>query len=372
MTVTPESAAATIVFLAPGFVLLSVFYWFGLQVKRSDAQWLIWSLIASAAINPAASKLGIDRTIAAFGLAIVGGGLLALAWNRVPRLRFIPGRIRRRLLSFRQSSGIRAWDNVMERAAWLQVEISDGRTYFGLMSWAAKSVDTDDLDLYLVRASQIVEGKRIPIQAHGILIQRSSIRLISPFVWSRLPAPSTGAPQEVRSGHRHKGKSRGASVLLAVRGLLRSLALAAISSETSKPRIAQVIGTLVALVTATVVYFRILHGTFDDPFVFVPAGIVVAFGAYSMTTELIRDRLPAPTSVSGWRLVIGLTGSAVAVVFSICTAAAASSKESLARLPVDQVFFSVVPVAITALVVLASGWLAGRVTSLARWRPRGS
>jgi hypothetical protein len=76
--------------------------------------------------------------------------------------------------------------------------------------------------------------------------------------------------------------------------------------------------------------------------------------------------------VSGWRLVIGLTGSAVAVVFSICTAAAASSKESLARLPVDQVFFSVVPVAITALVVLASGWLAGRVTSLARWRPRGS
>jgi hypothetical protein len=189
VTITPESAASAIVFLAPGFVLLSVFYWFGLQIKRSDAQWLIWSLIASAAINPLADHLPFDHSAVSFGIAIAAGALLAVAWNELPKVAILPKQVRRRLLSFRNSSGIRAWDNVMERAAWLQVEMSDGRTFVGLMAWASKSVDTDDLDIYLVRASQVLRKRKVPINAHGILIQRSNIRMINPFAWKGLPDP---------------------------------------------------------------------------------------------------------------------------------------------------------------------------------------
>jgi Family of unknown function (DUF6338) len=186
MTVTPDSAAATIIFLAPGFVLLSVFYWFGLQVKRSDAQWLIWSLIASAAIKPFASVLPVNGAVAGFGVAIVGGALLALAWNRLPTAGFLPEGIRNRLQDLRRSAGIRAWDNVMDRAAWLQVETADGRTFIGLMRWAARSVDTDDLDVYLVTPSEVVNDEKKPIGGHGILIRRADIRMIIPFEWAGL------------------------------------------------------------------------------------------------------------------------------------------------------------------------------------------
>lgn len=184
MTITADSAAATIVLLAPGFVLLSVFYWFGLQVKRSDAQWLIWSLIASAAIKTLPSG-GI--AVAPFAYAVAGGAVLAIAWNRLPTARFVPAPIQARLSALTLTSSIRAWDSVMARAAWLQVEMNDGRTFIGLMRWAATSVDTDDLDLYLVQPREVVKGVIEHIDGHGILLRRADTRMIIPFPWDRLP-----------------------------------------------------------------------------------------------------------------------------------------------------------------------------------------
>src|SRR4026209_1296526 len=50
MTISASDAAATLAHLVPGFVALSVFYWFGVRVKRPDWQWLIGSLIVTVPI----------------------------------------------------------------------------------------------------------------------------------------------------------------------------------------------------------------------------------------------------------------------------------------------------------------------------------
>ncbi len=180
MTVTPDSAAATIAFIAPGFVLLSVFYWLGLQTKRSDAQWVVWSVIASAAIRPLTTVFpGQWQTLGAFGIAVLGGLLLSGCWRQVAkRSRGVTG-----------AASIRAWDTVMARAAWLQVEMADGRTFKGLLYAAAASVDTDDLDLYLTRVSEVVDGEQRPLDAHGVLLRRADVRIVVAFPWANLPMP---------------------------------------------------------------------------------------------------------------------------------------------------------------------------------------
>jgi hypothetical protein len=41
----------------PGFVALSVFYWLGLAVKRTNWRWTLWSLVASVPIAYVASAV---------------------------------------------------------------------------------------------------------------------------------------------------------------------------------------------------------------------------------------------------------------------------------------------------------------------------
>jgi hypothetical protein len=176
MLVSAQQVADTLALLVPGFVLVKVFYVFGLQTKRSDAQWVIWSILASAPIAAFTSLvtggLGAGVTLAvSLLLAVTGGVLLSVAWTRMaaqwPRL------LAKQL--------IRSWDVVLSpKQRWLQLELADGRVLVGQQKYLATSVDTDDLDLYLVNVRQPDNGKLEAIAGvDGVLVQRKDIRLIA-------------------------------------------------------------------------------------------------------------------------------------------------------------------------------------------------
>src|ERR1700693_792132 len=57
MLVSADEVAATLRLVVPGFVALSVFYWFGLAVKRPDWRWTVWSLLASVPLTWLSSRI---------------------------------------------------------------------------------------------------------------------------------------------------------------------------------------------------------------------------------------------------------------------------------------------------------------------------
>ena len=175
--ITAQQVTDTLALLIPGFVALKVFYVFGLQTKRSDAVWALWSILFSAPIA------GLTSTVAAAGvhyslvvsliLAVIIGGLLTLIWRLVARI----------WPTLKAKEQIRAWDVVFGGdAPWLQVEMSDGKVFVGQPKYVASSVDTDALDLYLidVRQSDGTSLTQIP-GIDGLLIARSDVNLIAVF-----------------------------------------------------------------------------------------------------------------------------------------------------------------------------------------------
>jgi len=175
MLVTAGQVADTLRLLVPGFVMMKTFYVFGLQTKRSDAQWVIWSLLAAVPVvavadffHPAADA---PNFVLALLLGILGGvalswlwKLLALAWPKLAA-----------------GASMRAWDVVFGRrpAPWLQLELHDKRVLSGWADYPARSVETDDLDLYLRDPQLIVGNSYQPMPGlDGILIPRSSIAAV--------------------------------------------------------------------------------------------------------------------------------------------------------------------------------------------------
>ncbi len=176
MLVSAQQVVDTLALLVPGFVLIKVFYFFGLQTKRSDAQWVIWSILASAPIASLASALtrgsGSLTTLAVSLLfAVTGGVLLSAAWGQLAARR--PDLLAREL--------IRAWDVVLSpQQRWLQIELVDGRVFLGKQQYVALSVDTDDLDVYLVDVRQATDGSLEVIDGvEGLLVRRAEIRFIA-------------------------------------------------------------------------------------------------------------------------------------------------------------------------------------------------
>lgn len=176
MLVSAQQVTDTLALLVPGFVLVKVFYFFGLQTKRSDAQWVIWSVLASAPIASLASRpttgYGTMTTLTVSLLfAVTGGVLLSGAWRQLAAGR--PDLLAREL--------IRAWDVVLSpRQRWLQMELVDGRVFLGKQEYLALSVDTDDLDIYLVDVRQSTDGNLEVIEGiDGLLVRRADIRFIA-------------------------------------------------------------------------------------------------------------------------------------------------------------------------------------------------
>jgi hypothetical protein len=165
-----DKFADTLRLLAPGFVLMKTFYFFGLRTRRSDAQWALWSLITAAAISAAAEWMGIpknDRLWYAFLIAVGGGVILALVWNALAEL----------YPALQAGESIRAWDIVFQRPHWVQVDLVDKRTVAGYVRLAASSVDADEhLDLYIGRPRLVVNGQYVELpDAEGMLVRAEQI-----------------------------------------------------------------------------------------------------------------------------------------------------------------------------------------------------
>src|SRR5207248_3334110 len=135
----------TLRFLLPGFVLVKLFYQFGVRTKRTDADWLLWGILASAPIDLIVSTwIPLPRSSADSGGIRLGAALLiavalgiaaACLWKRMLR----------RWPSISVSFSPRAWEQVLQQSRWLQVETSDKHTFIGYAKYVAHSVDTDDL-----------------------------------------------------------------------------------------------------------------------------------------------------------------------------------------------------------------------------------
>jgi hypothetical protein len=180
MLIKAGEVADTLRLLVPGFILMKTFYWFGLKTKRSDAQWVIWSILAAVPVNALATALfpGNDNNrtlLLATAIALVAGWIIGLAWQALIRLR----------PSFGAEAAIRAWDVVFgqTKPEWLQVKLTDATVYVGKPVSAARSVDTDDLDLYIIEPRILAKDGGY-VQLHGVsgvLLPRSQIVAIAVF-----------------------------------------------------------------------------------------------------------------------------------------------------------------------------------------------
>lgn len=176
--ITAQQVTDTLALLIPGFLALKLFYVFGLQTKRSDVEWALWSILFSAPIAGLASIVAAagvhNNLVVSLVLAAITGGVLIIAWRIVARI----------WPTLNAKEQIRAWDVVFggDDAPWLQVEMADGRVFVGQPKYVASSVDTDALDLYLVDPRQSDGTKLTPIPGiDGLLIARSDVNLIAVF-----------------------------------------------------------------------------------------------------------------------------------------------------------------------------------------------
>lgn len=223
MTVSADDAVATLRFLVPGFVLLSVFYWFGLATKRTDWRWLLWSLIASVPIGwlgswiaewtgdkptdlaTAVAACGVDlaadeptRSVLRTGLkecvssafaahnqdwqlliglviAVVGGFLAVWAWRLLAR----------EVPALRKKSEPLVWGSVLREPRWLKVWL-EKEVFVGYPREVADPVEVDagDLDLYLgepMSTKDKGETFERMKNVEGILLRRDDIRRIEVF-----------------------------------------------------------------------------------------------------------------------------------------------------------------------------------------------
>lgn len=179
MLITASQVADTLRLLVPGFVLTKTFYRFGLKTKRSDGEWVVWSLLAAVPVNGLATGFrGANDNgtlLLAITIAVVAGWMLGLAWRTLVKLRPSAG----------ADAAIRAWDVVFGQnpPEWLQLKLIDTTVYSGKPAYVARSVDTDDLDLFLLNPAILsADGAYIALPGvEGVLIPRSQISAISVF-----------------------------------------------------------------------------------------------------------------------------------------------------------------------------------------------
>jgi hypothetical protein len=190
-----------VLFLAPGFLALKVFYLLGAQRSRSEWEWTTWSVIASLPINGiasvlrdhiASSKTTPDPREIGLGL-LVGvalGGLAAFGWQIVrssssPRA----GRLR-------TDFGSSAWDEALEDAqrAKRQVELvlEDGQRYAGTIRYGGREDNEAEGWVYLVHPEvydQSAKKFRDARGTHGYLVHRDRIKRLRILLEKMEPGP---------------------------------------------------------------------------------------------------------------------------------------------------------------------------------------
>ena len=225
MTVSAEDAASTLAFLVPGFVALSIFYWFGVRIKRPDWLWLIWSLIATVPIAYVASWIaarfgetstdlsaaiatcGVEaaagvsdvgafeealKTCASDGIAAHNAGLELILGIGIAVIVGLVAILVWRLAAARwpelsSRTELLAWQSALTRGTrWLEVKTKDG-VYSGYNREVANPAETDDLDLYLGDPALLKPGDPARRESdrwvdlagvEGLLIRREDIEWI--------------------------------------------------------------------------------------------------------------------------------------------------------------------------------------------------
>jgi Family of unknown function (DUF6338) len=188
--VTADDVAATLALVVPGFVALTVFYWLGLRQRRTDWQWLLWSLVvtvpvawlatlASSALvadsrapaqvftacvvdelrafgqsrpigaiseaelsepivgcsDAAAAAIPEIRFAIALGLGVAAGLAGALAW-------WVAGRV---WPSLHTRAAQTVWERKVHGPAYVRVKTDDA-TYVGSLRMDAAAADVGDMD----------------------------------------------------------------------------------------------------------------------------------------------------------------------------------------------------------------------------------
>jgi hypothetical protein len=225
VVVSADNVAATLSLVVPGFLALSIFYWFGLQQKRTDWRWVIWSLALTAPIAWMAAKLAerggasSDDLAAAFAkcgvssvrglgtgrligdltddqlktalagcantsisghnpelqlvfavlLALLVGGLAVAVWRSIVYV--WPGAARR-------VAGT-AWEDAFKDKAWIQVKTDDA-LFSGYWDFVSEPTQTDDLDIIIKEPAIVAADGSFEelTQVDAMLFRRADIRWI--------------------------------------------------------------------------------------------------------------------------------------------------------------------------------------------------
>jgi hypothetical protein len=125
-----------LLYFLPGFVGLKVFYTFGLKTARTDAEWAIWSVMASVLLysltEPIRAHFSLSDTatttrVLLLLLACLMGAVGALIWNRLmaPRLRGV----------FLAEPWDMAYNSAVAEKRQAFVELDDGREIQGDIVW---------------------------------------------------------------------------------------------------------------------------------------------------------------------------------------------------------------------------------------------
>jgi hypothetical protein len=229
MVVSADQVAATLQLLVPGFIALSVFYWFGLSVKRTDWRWTLWSLVASVPLSAIAIPSGsaiasfvadrfgaksddIQTAIAACSAkaiapstsqdavqsavkACVSSGTAQAHWSLDPLFQMLVAvilaivvglaavwvwvRLARKYPNLRSRTEPLVWGAVLRSGHNLMLKVDDA-TYVGWSQEIADPVEVDasDLDLYLTQVKMITPEGPVDLDVQGLLVRREDIKWI--------------------------------------------------------------------------------------------------------------------------------------------------------------------------------------------------
>jgi hypothetical protein len=169
------AVASTLALLVPGFVALKIFYRFALRTERTDAQWAIWSILATVPIGAGATLLhraddGLRFAIAV-GIGVAAGVAGALLWRLLLK----------RFELFRASTTLTAWDRLLDTPRRVHVWTKPGYRITGWTQYVALNTPNRELDVYLDDAS-VTDASGRPVQIpglRGVLIARSEIHAIA-------------------------------------------------------------------------------------------------------------------------------------------------------------------------------------------------
>ena len=190
-----------ILFLAPGFLALKLFYLFGAQRPRSQWEWTTWSVIVSLPVvgiaallrDQAPASAGVDPDPAEVALrlavAIAAGAAASVAWQRIRASRDEWAN------ELRMAVTDSAWDQALEDA---QIEgralvlVLEDEEYRGTLRYGDRDDNEAEGWLYLMHP-EIRDPKtkkfRPANATNGILVHRDQVKRIRILDVRREPEP---------------------------------------------------------------------------------------------------------------------------------------------------------------------------------------